>query len=192
MTDLAVAAQTKPFRIVGRWSLVSRLGIVVACTLAGWVWLALQDPIPVIRITTPLAETAPFWYMLLAFPILGLLVADLFDLYRSEGISRSTVELALQIALIVLLSSARLSARLPLSGHSLLVSYFVARRFLLPSLPPGLSRAELWLGLGVLAAVVYPKLFWWSDPVTLLTGMALGAALAAVSRWVARPRQIPL
>ncbi|HSK76426.1 MAG TPA: hypothetical protein VLQ45_08190 [Thermoanaerobaculia bacterium] len=168
------------------------MAIVSACTLAGWVWLALQDPLPVIRITTPLAETSPFWYMLLAFPILGLLVADLFDLYRSEGISRSTVELGVQITLIVLLSSARLSVRLPLSGHSLLVSYFIARRLLLPSFPRGRSRVELWLGLGVMVAIVYPKLFWWSDPVTLLTGMALGAALAVVSRWTTRSRQVPV
>lgn len=192
MYPLAVEARTKPFGIADRWSLVFRLGIVIACTLAGWIWLAVQDPIPVIRVTTPLVETAPFWYMLLAFPILGLLVADLFELYRSEGLSRSTVELAVQIALIVLLSSARLSARLPLSGHSLLVSYFVARRLLLPSFPRGRSRMELWLGLGVLATIAYPKLFWWKDPITLLTGMALGAALAVVSRWIARPRQIAL
>jgi hypothetical protein len=175
-----------------RWNLVFRLGIVSACTLAGGVWLTVQDPLPVIRITTPLAETSPFWYMLLAFPILGLLVADLFDLYRSEGLSRSTVELGAQITLIVVLSSVRLSARLPLSGHSLLVSYFVARRLLLPSSPRGRSRVELWLGLGVMAAIVYPKLVWWSDPVTLLAGMALGAALAVVSRWTARPRQMPI
>jgi hypothetical protein len=174
-----------------RWSLIFRLGVVIACTLAGWIWLALQNPIPVISVTTPLAETAPFWYMLLAFPILGLLMADLPDLYRSEGFSRLTMELAFQIIWIVLLSSARLSVRLPLSGHILLVSYFVARRFLLPSLPSGLSRAELWLGLGALAAIAYPKLFWWNDPVTLLTGMALGAALAVVSRWIAQPWQIP-
>lgn len=168
-----------------------RLAIVSACTLAGGVWLTVQDPLPVIRITTPLAETSPFWYMLLAFPILGLLVADLVDLYRSEGISRSAVELGIQITLIVLLSSARLSVRLPLSGHSLLVSYFIVRRFLLPSFPRDRSRVELGLGFGALAAIVYPKLAWWSDPVTLLAGMALGAALAVVSRWTARPRQMP-
>lgn len=78
-----------------------RLGIVVVSTLAGSVWLILQGPIPVVRITIPLPEPAPFWYMLLAFPVLGLLLADLRDLYRSHGVGALTVELAFQIGLIV-------------------------------------------------------------------------------------------
>lgn len=76
-----------------------RVGLVLACTLAGAAWLIHQGPVPVVRITTPLPEAAPFWYMLLAFPILGLLVADLLDLYKAERFSPSTIELARQIAL---------------------------------------------------------------------------------------------
>jgi hypothetical protein len=85
-----------------------------------------KGPVPVIRITTPLAEMAPFWYMLLAFPVLGMLVADLFDLWRARGLSLPTVELGLQIALIVALSSLRLGVRIPLSGHALLADGRIA------------------------------------------------------------------
>ncbi|HXU31909.1 MAG TPA: hypothetical protein VN851_15155 [Thermoanaerobaculia bacterium] len=163
-----------------------RWGVVGACTLVGGVWLALQEPIPVIRVSTPLPEAAPFWYMLLAFPILGLLLADLLDLFLSTGVSRSTLELGFQIGLIVLLSSARLAVRLPVSGHSLLVSYFIFRRLLLSPTPRGRSSVELWLAVAVFAAIAYPKLAWWNDPVTLLAGVALGALLSAASRWIAR------
>ena len=61
----------------------ARVAIILATTLAGAAWLAHKGPVPVIRITTPLPEMAPFWYMLLAFPVLGMLVADLFELWRA-------------------------------------------------------------------------------------------------------------
>jgi hypothetical protein len=144
----------------------------------------------VVRITTPLAEAAPFWYMLLAFPILGLLLADLLDLYKSEGVTLSTLELAFQIGLIVTLSSARLGLRIPLSGHSLLVSYFIFRRLLLRPFFERQSALEQWLAVGALGAVAYPKLAWWNDPVTLLAGVVGGALLAVVSRWMTRIRLV--
>jgi hypothetical protein len=163
-----------------------RISIVGLCTLAGAAWLLFQGPMLVVRIMTPLPETVPFWYMLLAFPILGLLLADLLDLYRSRGIAPSTVELAFQIILIIALSSARLGARIPVSGHSLLISYFIFRRLLLRSLQPKHSPFEVWLGVGVLGAVAYPKLAWWNDPVTLFAGITAGALLGTFSYWFGR------
>ncbi len=130
---------------------------------------------------------APSWYTLMAFPVLGLLLADLLELYVSVRISRPALELGFQIGLIVLLSGARLSGRLPVSGHSLLVSYFIFRRLLLSAKPRGRSAVELWLAAAVLAAIAYPKLAWWNDPATLFSGIALGALLAMASRWLARP-----
>jgi hypothetical protein len=105
--------------VVRSGSAPARLAIILATTLAGAAWLAHKGPVPVIRITTPLSETAPFWYMLLAFPVLGMLVADLFDLWRVRGLSLPTVELGLQIALIVALSSLRIGVREQVSGDCL-------------------------------------------------------------------------
>ena len=158
-----------------------RVLIVLTTTLAGAAWLAHKGPVPVIRITTPLPEMAPFWYMLLAFPVLGMLVADLLDLWRARVLSLPTVELGLQIALIVALSSLRLGVRISLSGHALLVAYFLFRRLWLRNVPPRQSRLEVWIAACVLAAVAWPKLFWWDDPVTLLAGIGAAALLAAIS-----------
>jgi hypothetical protein len=152
--------------------------------VAGWHRVAdPPSPMAVIRITTPLPEMAPFWYMLLAFPVLGMLVADLFDLWRDRGISLPTADLGLQIALIVALSSLRLGVRIPLSGHALLVAWFLFRRLRLRNAPPRQSRLEVWIAAGVLAAVAWPKLFWWDDPVTL-AGIGAAALLATISRWL--------
>jgi len=165
---------------------------MVACTLIGAVWLIVQGPVPVLRGVTPLPEMAPFWYMLLAFPVLGLLAADLVDLFRSKGLSLLTMELAVQISLIVGLSSARLEALLPLSGHALLFSYFAFRRLLVGSTSKGQSIGEVWLAGGCLAVTAYLKLLWWNDPTTLVSGIAVGALLAIFSGWfIARRSPAP-
>jgi len=58
----------------------------------------------------------------------------------------------------------------------------VGRLFgLLRNVPPRQSRLEVWIAAGILAAVAWPKLFWWDGPVTLLTGIAAAALLAVVS-----------
>lgn len=158
-----------------------RLAIGLACTLVGAGWLIWQGPVPVLRGTTPLPEMAPFWYMLLAFPVLGLLLADLVDLARSRGLRRPTIELAIQISLIVGLSSVRLGALIPLSGHALLFAYFVFRRLLLGSAARGQSILEVWLVAVLLGIIAYPKLFWWKDPTTLVAGITAGALLATLS-----------
>jgi hypothetical protein len=64
------------------------------------------------------------------------------------------------------------------------VAYFLFRRRWLRNVPWWQSRLEVWIAAGVLAAVAWPKLFWWDDPVTLLTGMGAAALLAAISGWV--------
>jgi hypothetical protein len=51
--------------------------------------------------------------------------------------------------------------------------------------PPPRRAAELAVAAVLLAAIAYPKLFWWDDPITFLVGIAVGALLAGVSRWVA-------
>jgi hypothetical protein len=163
-----------------------RVAIILATTGAGALWLIHKGPVPVVRITTPLPEMAPFWYMLLAFPVLGMLVADWVDLARLRGLDLATAELGCQIALIVGLSAVRLDSRIPLSGHALLIAYFLFRRLWLRNVPPPQSRLEIWLAAGALGGVAYPKLMWWDDPVTLLVGIGVAGGLAAVSGWVGR------
>ena len=60
--------------------------IVAAVSLVGMLWLLHAGPTPVIRITTPLDENAPFWYMISAFPILGMLIAELVAVTAQQGI----------------------------------------------------------------------------------------------------------
>jgi hypothetical protein len=120
--------------------------------------------------------------MLSAFPFLGMLIADLFDLYRDTGFSRQTVELTCILIAIVVLSNLRLGIRLPISGHSLVVSYFLFNRFFVGRNRNGISRIEILLGIFVLAVLTYIKLFWWTDPITLGLGCILGFSFALTSK----------
>lgn len=165
-------------------AILLRLAAITACTIAGAAWLAYKGPVPVVRITTPLAEMAPFWYMILAFPVLGMLMADLVDLYRTRRIDRLSVELAVQIALIVVISNLRLGIRIPLSGHALLTAYFIARRWWLRPYHPQQSAFELGTAVVIFGLIAYPKLAWWNDPITLCAGIAVGLVLAKISQWI--------
>ena len=156
--------------------------VVAIVTAAGAIWLLHTGPVPVIRITTPLEETAPFWYMLSPFPILGMLVAELVGIIATSGVHRRAIELACALAVLVLVSHFRLAIRLPLSGHSFLLSYFICRRALLSHPRLRSHRTELWIAGGMFLAMSYVKLTWWTDPITLSVGAITGAALFWLSR----------
>lgn len=163
-----------------------RAFIVVVVTAAGAAWLVHKGPVPVIRITTEIDEFAPFWYMLTAFPVLGMLLADLAESVRRSrpGARRGSIVLAANIACVIALSNLRLGIRLPVSGHALVVAYFLARRRLVPGETRG-GRLEAGIAAAILLAIAYAKLVWWTDPVTLGAGIGLALLLAFVERALA-------
>jgi hypothetical protein len=144
----------------------------------------------VVRITTPIEEFAPFWYMLSAFPFLGMLLADLLDLYRDTGFSKRTIELACTTIVIVVLSNLRLGIRLPISGHSLVVSYLLFRRLFMQQSNNEISRIEILLAIFVLAILTYIKLSWWTDPITLGSGVILALSFALIGRAITKSAPI--
>lgn len=159
-----------------------RTAVILACTAAGIAWLVHRGPRPVIRIMTPIDEPAPFWYMLSAFPVLGMLVADAVDIFLADGFTLSLIELSSQIIVLIGLSSLRLGIYLPISGHALLVGYFIFRRLFIPPASPVQNRIELGVAFVVLIIIAYPKLFWWTDPITLTVGIVVGLIQAEMSR----------
>ena len=168
------------------WSAGSsfRCGAILAVTLVGAVWLYWKGPVPVVRGTTPLQETAPFWYMVSAFPILGMLVADLVYLFRHYGFERRSFELASQLAVLLVVSNARLGSRLPISGHILLFAYFILRRLLIRIPAHKLARAESLIATFLFAVTAYVKITWWSDPITVAFAAAMALGLVAISWFV--------
>lgn len=160
---------------------LTRWGIILAVTAIGAIWLRHRGAEPVVRVTTPLEETVPFWYMLSAFPVYGMLAVDLVHLLAVYGFEKSSIELGGQIGVLTAISNLRLALRLPVSGHSLLFAYFILRRLLIPVPEQPAARLECVLAMVLYAATSYVKVARWSDPVTVVAGTAVAAGLIAVS-----------
>ena len=156
--------------------------IVAAAIAAGAAWLSYVGPFPVVRVSTPIEELAPFWYMLLPFAALGMLVAELAGVVVTDGMRRTAVGLSVAVVVLIVASQARLSFRLPLSGHAFILTYLILRRAFLNSVAFPSRRSELWIAIAMAAGTAYVKLAWWDDPITLLVGAAAGALLFIVGR----------
>jgi hypothetical protein len=162
-----------------------RIGVIFAVIVAGALWLYSKGPIPVIRGSTPLREIVPFWYMLLAFPALGMLTTDFIQLWARYKMKLQTIELGAQLILLILLSNLRLSAAIPLSGHSVLFGYLIFRRLTIPFPGGNTRKIELFVTLAIFASVIYMKLIRWNDPMTLLFGVVIGIIMGLVSYYLA-------
>ena len=168
-----------------RSSRVTRVGIISIMTMLGAAWLFYKGPMPVMRVTTPLPEIVPFWYMLSAFPALGILLADLASLYFRHGFDRRTFELAFQIGLLLSISHIRLSLGIPISGHMLLFAYVIFRRLCI-NYPP--DKTVRWLEFIVVCVLYvitgYVKLVWWTDLITFSTGTIGALGLIGLSQFL--------
>ena len=167
-------------------SSASYWGILVVITAAGAAWLLVSGPFPVVRGTVPLHMEVPFFYMLSAFPFLGMLVAELAGIVANRGLRRA-MGLMTALALLVGLSFFRVAVTLPVSGHLLLIGYFISRRIFQPN-RRSRETFELFAAGVALLYFVYMKLVSWSDPVTLSVGLLLGGAIFGVNRFVDRER----
>ena len=158
----------------------TRLLIIAATTALGALWLSLRDPTPVVRVMTPLPEQVPFWYMLSAFPIFGMLLADLSVLFAKKGLDVRVLELAFQLGILVLISSLRLTLKLPISGHTLLFTFFLFRRWWFRKSMHGLFGIELLAGFLLFLITAYIKLITWGDPISWIAGVISGVVLVLI------------
>jgi hypothetical protein len=164
-----------------------RTGIVIAVTAVGATWLWERGPTPVYRGTVAIEVDAPFLYMLAAFPVLGMACADVLDLLLPRPRWRPALVLAAALAVTIAASVLRVTWHIPLSGHVLLMVFFLGYRLLWRRWRAPADRLEIAFGLTLLLGSAWPKLLWWHDPLTVTVGATLGLALAAAVRLAAGP-----
>jgi len=157
-----------------------RLIVILVITFTGALWLYTKGPIPVIRGTIALDEIVPLWYMLSAFPVLGMLVADFLAAIVKYHFGRRTIVLFSQIFLLVIISNIRLSLKIPISGHAFLFAFFILHRIFARDFNGLSSRAELIFTVALLLIIGYIKLVWWTDLLTLSVGIISGIVLASI------------
>jgi hypothetical protein len=181
--------------------LIVRAVVIVAVTAAGAAWLAAKGPVKVLIGSREIDEITPTWYMLAAFPVLGMVLADVLDAALSAGLfAKRTVVLGASAALLVIVSNLRLGIRLPISGHVLLMAYYFALRAragalaMAPVARPAVvaARVERLVVLALFVAVTAIKLLHWKDWETFLLGVAGGLCLAwMVAYFLKTPRTPP-
>ncbi len=154
---------------------------VAVASAAGMIWLIALGTVPVIRISTATTAAVPFWYMATAFPVLGMLVADVVVLWAFCRARLYWIELACQVAVLILISFLRLSLKLPVSGHSLLFAYFIFRRAVIPIPPHRTRKLEMTIAVALFLATASVKIFWWGDYVTLILGVIIASVMTFFS-----------
>lgn len=162
-------------------SAIVRFIIISLITLTGALWLFIKGPVAVIRGTTALDEIVPFWYMVTAFPVLGMLVADLLSAFRKHSLGRPTILLFLQIFILVFISNIRLRLQIPISGHAFLFAFFIFQRIFGREFKELFQKVEFAVVIILLLIIGYIKLAWWNDPLTLFIGIIAGVALASIT-----------
>lgn len=165
-----------------------RVGIILLTTAIYAASAGLRGAMYVVRGSTPTLLVTSFWYMLAAFPVFGMLLADLAACWGTYRFRFPTLELGGMLGLLVVLSTARLGLAIPLSGHALLFAYVSLRRALVGQPPNRLRWIELAVAAVLYLATTYLKVFCWSDPLTAAVGTAVGLVLAVVSWSVLRWR----
>jgi hypothetical protein len=148
---------------------------IVAATLLGALWLLWRGPVPVVSGSEVLDMTAPFWYMISAFPFFGILLAESWLQWDEKG---GRVLLG-QALVIFILAALRLALHIPISGHVLLLSFFLLwdmKRLDQPYL------TEFLFAAGILALLLYTKVVLWQDTMTAMWGVALAIIIWSVGQ----------
>ena len=137
----------------------------------------------VLRGSTFLPIVAPTWYMLSAFPILGMLFADWVTLLIHQRQKLPIAELGIQLMILVLVSGLRLDSHIPISGHILLFTYFLLRRFIIQLPIQPLMQIENGVAVALFSITSYVKLVWWTDVITWGAGI-VGGVVLVVASWI--------
>jgi hypothetical protein len=169
--------------VLKRLSTHVALAIILSSAVGLLLWM--RGPLPVTYADWARPHRPSFSYMILAFPLFGSLCAELFLKWR-EGLPSWWV-LAAGIALMCVLAVARLTLRVPVSGHVMLAVFYVieACRWSADIRPMALIFG--WL---TLLWFFYVKLHVWGDFVTPLTGAAAGLLIANIDLFVSsRPQK---
>ena len=148
-----------------------RWGFGLGLMLASIVAFRLIGPIHAIRGSTKLAELTPLAYLFPIFLPVGMLAGDMLR-QGLTGDRRGALALGFGLLGLVLLGAARFAFLVPLSGHAVVLGFF------LPWYATQRSIGPLIVGGLLLVQVAYYKLAVWRDPLTLGLGLLVGVALA--------------
>ena len=156
---------------------VSKLEILLiyglACffTVIGWIYFEIQGYPPVVTANDTLTSVTPVIYMIPIFFLLGILFGEvLWNWYQIKDFKYFIINLT-GLAVIVTVSGIRLTFKIPFSGHSLILSYYIMQE-LITNRSKYIFRVMV--GFLILLLTSFYKIFLWQDPITLILGLIGG------------------
>ncbi len=154
-------------------TLVAFGGAVLVTLLAALV-LAARAPQPVVRGTVSLGIPTPLIYQLPVFFPFGLLAGEVLWEGLQSGIRSQLAIRSGWLLVLSLIAVLRLSMGIPISGHAMLITYYVLDEALARS-PRHPLRILIGIAIGV--EVVVFKVWIWQDSSTLVAGFGAGMGI---------------
>ena len=149
----------------------------VLMTLLAGIYFQIQGYPLVNTATETLDVITPPLYMLPVFLPLGILVGEVFCLWRQNE-PKSAIQLFVTISIMGSLSFFRLITTIPISGHAIILTFF-----LLHEIITNTHKHLLRIVVGIVIFVITCnyKFLVWSDPLTFLLGIIVGLILWVLS-----------
>lgn len=144
-------------------------------TIVGYYYFAFFGLPEVETFSGTINEKVPLIYMLIIFPFIGILVGDFFySVFSKNNINFKDKILFLEMTILFILSFLRMAFFLPISGHSLILTFFILREMV-----DNKNNNKIRIVIGVIVSLftIYYKLFMWKDPITLILGILIGLVI---------------
>lgn len=145
--------------------------LALSATALSYLVALLIGPVPVFIGLEKTSIMAPPEYLAtVGFPF-GILMAEALIDFREHSFSMQGIQMFLIMVLLGLLTFFKYVVPVPVSGHGLIVTFFLLHE--LQERRVG-RNWKLIAGLLVLVQAAFFKLFVWQDPSSLLVGIGLG------------------
>jgi len=156
-----------------KWEILFIYGFGSSITIIAWIYFETQGYPPVVTAKETLTSVTPAIYMIPIFFPLGILLGEIsWKWYQIRDHKNAIINLG-GLTAIATVSVFRLIFKIPLSGHSLILIYYIMHELITNQ-----SRYifRVMVGFSILLLTLFYKIILWQDPVTLFFGL-LGGVL---------------
>lgn len=156
---------------LSKWEIPLIYGLALLITIIAWIYFEIQGYPQVVTAKETLTYVTPAIYMIPIFFPLGILLGEVsWNSYQIKDHKYVIINLG-GLTVIATVSVLRLISKIPLSGHSLILSYYIMQELITNQ-----SRYifRVMVGFSILLLTSFYKIFLWQDPVTLFLGLIGG------------------
>ncbi|MHA2226643.1 MAG: hypothetical protein ACXAC8_15640 [Candidatus Hodarchaeales archaeon] len=125
----------------------------------------------VVTATEILPIISPPIYMIPIFLLLGILLGELLWICRRTKNRKNCILRSIETLIIALFSLIRITFGIPLSGHMIILFYYLPHQYTTNKCKYPL---RILIGVLVLLITIFYKIIYWNDPITFILGGIVG------------------